>query len=94
MDIWDLGQAVRKTRKAMGLTQQELANRAGVARGRIDGLENERLADIGFVTLSKILEALDMDIRLTTFNGNRPTLDDLQDDNEKEDGYAPGMGGR
>jgi transcriptional regulator with XRE-family HTH domain len=94
VDIWDLGEAVRKARKEMGLTQQELADRAGVARGRVDGLENERLADIGLVTLSKILEVLQLDLRLTVRNDNRPTLDDLQAENERDEDHAPRMGRR
>jgi transcriptional regulator with XRE-family HTH domain len=94
MDIWDLSGAVRKARKEMGLTQQQLADRAGVARGRVDGLENERLADIGLMTLSKILEVLDLDLRLTVLNDNRPTLDDLQAENERDEDHAPRMGRR
>lgn len=92
MDIWDLGEAVREARRAMGLTQQQLADRAGVARGRVEGLENERLADIGLSTLSKILEVLQLDLRLTTLNDSRPTLDDLQAENEMEENHAPRMG--
>lgn len=53
MDIWELGAAVRKARKEMGLTQQELATRAEVSRGRIDGIENERLADIVLIFAEK-----------------------------------------
>lgn len=85
MDIWTLGEAVRKARKELGLTQKELADRAEVSRGRVEGLENERLADIGLMTLLKILEILQLDLALTTLNRQRPTLDDLQRENEEED---------
>lgn len=94
MDIWDLGAAVRTARRQRGLTQQQLADRAGVARNRVEGLENERLADIGLSTLSRILEVLRLDLRLTELNANRPTLDDLQAENEREDDHAPRMGRR
>jgi transcriptional regulator with XRE-family HTH domain len=78
MDIWTLGEAVRKARQEMGLTQKDLATRAEVSRGRVEGLENERLGDIGLMTLVKILEILQLDLALTTLNRQRPTLDDLQ----------------
>jgi transcriptional regulator with XRE-family HTH domain len=85
MDIWTLGEAVRKARKKLGLTQKELADRAEVSRGRVEGLENERLGDIGLRTLLKILEILQLDLALTTLNRQRPTQDDLQRENEEED---------
>lgn len=85
MDIWILGEAVRKARKELGLTQQQVADRAEVSRGRVEGLENERLGDIGLMTVLKILEILQLDLALTTLNNQRPTLDDLQRENEEED---------
>lgn len=88
MDIWTLGEAVRKARKELGLTQKELAARAEVSRGRVEGLENERLGDIGLMTVLKILEILQLDLALTTLNRQRPTLDDLQRENEEEDRRA------
>lgn len=94
MDIWTLGAAVRASRKEKGLTQKQLADRAGVARNRVEGLENERLADIGLSTLLRILEVLQLDLRLTELNRNRPTLDDLQAENEREGAHAPRMGRR
>ena len=94
MDIWDLGEAIKKARKEQGMSQQMLSARSGVARSHIAALENQRLPDIGFVTLSKLVESLKLDLRLGTANSGRPTLDDLQAENEREVDDAPRMGRR
>lgn len=78
IDLTTIGAAVRKRRRELGLSQQELADRANVARSRVAPLENDRLPDIGFNTLMKILGALELDLRITTLNRQRPTLDDLR----------------
>lgn len=78
IDLSTIGEAVRKRRKELGLSQQELAELANVARNRIAPLENDRLPEIGFRTLTKILHALGLDLRVTTLNRQRPTLDDLR----------------
>jgi transcriptional regulator with XRE-family HTH domain len=78
IDLASIGQAVRQRRRDLGLTQQQLAERAKVARNRIAPLETDRLPDIGFNTLIKILRALELDLRLTTLNRRRPTLEDLR----------------
>jgi transcriptional regulator with XRE-family HTH domain len=76
--IVDLGAEVRDARRARGLTQLDLATRAGVSRPTIDRLENGRAADIGYRPLLRILNAVGLDLRLTTLNRGRPTLEDLE----------------
>lgn len=83
IDLSTIGEAVRTRRKELGLSQQELAERANVARNRIAPLENDRLPEIGFRTLTKILHALELDLRITTLNRQRPTLDDLRAEADK-----------
>jgi transcriptional regulator with XRE-family HTH domain len=83
IDLSTIGEAVRKRRKELGLSQQELAELANVARNRIAPLENDRLPEIGFRTLTKILHALGLDLRVTTLNRQRPTLDDLRAETDK-----------
>ncbi|MFT3727944.1 MAG: helix-turn-helix domain-containing protein [Terricaulis sp.] len=78
IDLPTVGAAVRERRKAMGLSQQQLADLAQVARNRIGPLETDRLPEIGFTTLTKILGALGLDLRITTLNRQRPTLEDLR----------------
>ena len=83
IDLGNIGQAVKKRRKELGLSQHDLAKLAKVARNRIAPLETERLPEIGFTTLLKILHAIGLDLRVTTLNRQRPTLEDLRADTER-----------
>jgi transcriptional regulator with XRE-family HTH domain len=77
MDLIELGERIKAARKAKGWSQTKLAETSGVSRARLEALENARLAEIGFKYLLRILNALDLDLRLTEFNRGRPTLEDL-----------------
>jgi transcriptional regulator with XRE-family HTH domain len=77
-DLTELGAQIKRTRRSLELTRDELAKRAGVSRARIEALENLRAADIGFKNLLRILNAVGLDFRVTTLNQQRPTLEDLQ----------------
>ena len=73
----EIGSLIKRTRKEQGLSQQALSLAAGVSRARIEALENGRVAEIGFKHLLRIMHALGLDLRVTTLNFNRPTLEDL-----------------
>jgi transcriptional regulator with XRE-family HTH domain len=77
MDLIELGERVKAARKSKGWSQTKLAHAAGVSRARLEALENARLAEMGIKHLLRILNALDLDLRLTQFNRGRPTLEDL-----------------
>ena len=77
MDLIELGERVKAARKSKGWSQTKLAQAAGVSRARLEALENARLAEMGIKHLLRILNALDLDLRLTQFNRGRPTLEDL-----------------
>jgi len=77
MDLIELGERVKAARKSKGWSQTKLAAAAGVSRARLEALENARLAEMGIKHLLRILNALDLDLRLTQFNRGRPTLEDL-----------------
>jgi len=83
IDLSTIGRAIKQRRKELGLSQQELADLAKVARNRVAPLETERLPEIGFTTLLKIMHALGLDLRVTTLNRQRPTLEDLRADTER-----------
>lgn len=68
---------VKFARKGKGLSQSELGARANVSRAQIDRLENGRISDIGFLTLARILRALDLDLSVGPMNYGRPTLGEL-----------------
>lgn len=76
-DLDEVAVRIRAQRRALGLTQHELANRARVSRALIAELESGRLPELGFKKLVRILRAVGLDLRLTTFNRRRPTLEDL-----------------
>lgn len=77
MDLVELGGRIKAARRSKGWSQAKLAQAAGISRARLAALENARLAKIGFKHLLRILNALDLDFRLTQFNCGRPTLEDL-----------------
>jgi transcriptional regulator with XRE-family HTH domain len=76
-DLVDIGEQVRAARKSLAWSQAELVKRSGVSRARIDALENGRAAEFGVNHLGRVLNALGLDLRVTTLNNSRPTLDDL-----------------
>jgi transcriptional regulator with XRE-family HTH domain len=77
MDLIELGERVKTARKSKGWSQTKLAQTAGISRARLEALENARLAEMGIKHLLRILNALDLDLRLTQLNRGRPTLEDL-----------------
>jgi transcriptional regulator with XRE-family HTH domain len=84
MDLIQIGQRVKAARKGKGWSQTKLAQSAGVSRARLEGLENARIAEIGFKSVLRILNALDLDLRITDFNRGRPTLEDLAEERDAE----------
>jgi HTH-type transcriptional regulator / antitoxin HipB len=98
----DLGHLVRAERKAMGLTQQDVARRVGVARQTVIDVEQGK--NVSLYVLMGILAGLGKGLRVTDA---RPSIDDVRamfdesDDKESDDGqdqdaarrHAPGRGG-
>ena len=82
MDLFELGELIKKTRQAEKLTQGELVRRSGLSRARLDALENGRASEVGFKKLLRVMQALGLDLRATQLNDSRPTLDDLVAENE------------
>jgi len=79
----EIGAAIKQRRRAMKLTQRGLAERAGVSLARLEALENARLPEIGFKYLTRILNALGLDLRLGEVSKRRPTLDDLRAEDDE-----------
>ncbi len=80
----DIGQTVAQQRKRLKITQHELASKAKVSRELIAKLETARYPEIGVKKLIRILNALGLDIRITSLNQRRPTLEDLRTEDEGE----------
>src|SRR5437016_4043163 len=82
----DLAKAIADHRKRRGLTQHELATRAGVSRTHLAKVGTGRLPEGRAKKVIRILNAVGLDLRLTDLNQQRPTLEDLQA--EEADGEA------
>lgn len=87
IDLVDLGTEIKNARRQRKLTREKLAELSGVSRARIESLENGRVSDMGFKGVLTLMNIVGLDLRLTTFNNKRPTLEDIME----EDG-APRMG--
>lgn len=77
LDLAEIGQRIASVRKRNGLTQLELARKAGVSRPTVDLLENGRATEIGYSKLARMLAVLGLEFRLQPVSSQRPTLEDL-----------------
>lgn len=64
MYLAQIGTALRAARRQQGLTQAELAVRAGLSRTTINQLERGTLADLGIRKLADVLSCVGLDIGL------------------------------
>lgn len=91
MNILDVGELVRETRRQKKMTQAELAEKSGVSRVRIVQLERGEVFDMTWSNVTGLLEALELSLRIGEANAGRPVLEDIQE--QKDDLYdTPGMG--
>jgi len=82
----ELSTEIGNRRRLLKLSQAELARRAHVSRATLDALENQRIGEIGFAKLSRILAALDLELKLQAVGNRRPTLDDLRAEERDDQG--------
>ncbi len=75
--LFEIGQHIRKERKKRKLSQQHLANLLGMSRTTISQIENGIIQDIGVRKLFRILEVLDLEVKVRPA-GSPPTLEELQ----------------
>jgi transcriptional regulator with XRE-family HTH domain len=59
----EVANQLKQTRKAAGLTQQELASRAGVNRLTVGRMENLSKGDMSVSVLVRLLEAAGYDLK-------------------------------
>jgi transcriptional regulator with XRE-family HTH domain len=76
-----IGREISAHRRALGLTQADLAQRAHLSRATITALETGAQRELGFNKVMDILTVLNLDLRLVTANAGRPTLEDLRREN-------------
>ncbi len=80
MDIFEIGERVRKERKLRNLSQEKLAEMAGVSRARINHLEQGSALEMKFGNVMNVLNALNLDMKMTDYNAGRSTFDELRDE--------------
>ena len=85
-DLISIGSQIAERRKALKLSQAALALKAGVSRATLDALENGRARELGFSKVTKLLAALGLELTLQTASSQRPTLDELMQ--EDRDGKS------
>jgi len=64
----ELGETIRRLRRETGLTQEEVAEKAGISRPTLSRLEQGRFANVSVRALFIILDILDYEIELTVKN--------------------------
>ena len=84
MDLISLGEEIAKTRKSFKLSQATLAGRAGISRATLDALENGRSGEVGYSKITKLLNALGLELKLQPASSQRPTLDQLLQENQDD----------
>ena len=86
MNLTSLGEQIAARRKALGLTQAVLAQKAGVGRSTLEALENARMGELGYAKITHILTAIGLELRLQEVGARRPTLEDLLDEDRDAQG--------
>jgi transcriptional regulator with XRE-family HTH domain len=84
LDLPDIGELIKRARRDANLTRDHLSSLSGVSRARIEALENQRVPEMGYNSILRLLRVLGLDLAVTTFNRGRPTADDLRRENEAE----------
>ncbi len=72
----DVAEMLRSARREAGLSQSELAQRAGVARTTVARMENLAKGDMSVSALVRLLEAAGYDLKLLK-PGHARTLEDI-----------------
>jgi transcriptional regulator with XRE-family HTH domain len=73
----EIGEQIRKARKARQLTQGEIASALGMSRTTIGQIETGAIREIGVRKLIRILEFLGLELRVRPA-GRPPTLEELR----------------
>ncbi|SNR73864.1 helix-turn-helix domain-containing protein [Desulfurobacterium atlanticum] len=64
MEYWKIGKKIKEIRKRKGLTQEEVARRAGISRQTLSALENGYIGKTSIASLVRILNQLDCELEI------------------------------
>ncbi|MHB1675446.1 MAG: helix-turn-helix domain-containing protein [Acidobacteriaceae bacterium] len=77
LSLTSIAEQIAQKRRALGLSQTALAEKAHVGRSTLDALENGRMGELGYTKINNILTALGLELRIHEANSRRPTLEEL-----------------
>lgn len=81
MMLFESGAEIAARRRAMGLSQRELATQSWIGRSTLDALENGRMGELGCSKVNRVLTILGLELRLHEISRRRPTLEELLEEN-------------
>ena len=84
--LQSLGPRIATRRKGLRFSQSDLARKAGISRATLDALENGRSGELGFTKVANILSALGLELKVHEANLQRPTLDELSEEDRDDKG--------
>jgi len=79
--LLEIGKYIRQERKKRKLSQSKLGELLGMSRTTIGQIENGSIQDVGVRKLIRILDILDLELRVRVASG-RPTLEELRDEDD------------
>ena len=85
LDQISIGKKIAESRKKLKLSQTALSRKAGLSRATLDALENGRAGELGFSKVTKLLAVLGLELTLRTATSQRPTLDELMLEEDRDD---------
>jgi HTH-type transcriptional regulator / antitoxin HipB len=86
MDLQEIGQIIRSTRKSQSLSQQALGASLGMSRASISGIETGKVSEIGIRKMMALCAALGLELRVVAA-GARPTLRELRAERDEATGH-------
>ena len=86
LSLSSIAEQIRARRKARGLSQSALAQKAHVSRATLDALENGRLGELGYSKITSILAAVGLELKLQEASTRRPTLEELMNEERDDQG--------
>ncbi|TXM65388.1 helix-turn-helix domain-containing protein [Methylobacterium sp. WL12] len=82
-ELRDLGEQIATNRKARRMPVRRLAMVAGVSPAWLAALEKGEIADPSIAKVARVLNGLDLDLRVREWHGGVPDLDELSEENER-----------
>lgn len=84
LTLCSIGEQIAIKRRALNLTQRQVAQKARVGLSTLDALENGRMGELGYSKITNILTALGLELKLQETIARRPTLEELMDEDTND----------